>query len=156
MEGLVSPCIYKNNIHGILMNNQYLTWLPNMDIWRFSPLKDLTCIKKKKNSSITSVYFQGPIQKKNVKFQRLQLIILISHKERHKKLCSRDFKELTVRIAENVSVAQSDMEAWANPWALKTGTVDRLYTAEEIYNGQQQVRRHESSKGVPKISRTTF
>lgn len=36
-----------------------------------------------------------------------------------------------MRIAENVSVTQSDIDAWAIPWALKTGTVDLLYKALE-------------------------
>lgn len=36
------------------------------------------------------------------------------------------YRELTVRIAENVSAVQSDIAAWANPCALKTGKVDLL------------------------------
>lgn len=39
---------------------------------------------------------------------------------------------LTVRIAENVSVAQSDMLTWAIEWDIKTGIVDRLNIAEHV------------------------
>lgn len=45
-----------------------------------------------------------------------------------------------MRIAENVSEMQSDIDAWANPWALKTGTVDRLYTAVESWDIVQLIK----------------
>ena len=41
-----------------------------------------------------------------------------------------EYHKLTIRIAEKVSVTQSTIDAWVMPWALKTGTVDHLYTAE--------------------------
>lgn len=46
-------------------------------------------------------------------------------------MCNSDKRMvLTVRMAENVSDAQSDIRAWTIPYDLKLGTVDLLKRAD--------------------------
>lgn len=106
-------------------NSLYVTWRANTDIWRFSPLNDLTC---KRGQCSRIHYHQRSVRasQDNLKFSEVTEVEVksewvIDH-------------ELTVRMAENDSVTESAIDAWTSPWALKTFTVDLLYRANKFIN----------------------
>lgn len=96
-------------------NSLYVTWRANTDIWRFSPLNDLTC----RRGQYSRIHY-------HLKFSKVTEVEVKSE-------WAIDH-ELTVRMAENDSVTESAIDAWTSPWAWKTFTVDLLNRANKFLN----------------------